>query len=512
MTSTDLHAGAPKPPRAADLSAAIRTLRIAAACCATLTALYVGAASDGSSSTLVLANSSLPGVLAALCVVCAFLTVRRCHLLMLTPLPWFFLACAAYFGVGPLIYHAANEETIAFTHAFFYVDEASLLRTNLLNAVAIGLICFSSAIVIARWRQAVAQPVPASRAQLLRLVLFFVIIGLPVKYFLTLPSQFLILSFTVPGSVQQLAMFSSLALFTLSFLYARGEIKFGFWTLALVISELAVSLVTFSKMESLITILMIFLGWYIARPRLRYFITVGVVGIVFYLAMAPFVLRMREQLADVPTETQGFEARVALLSAYVFGSGQSDTSIAGTSDQVQLWWFRLNYANAQAFAMNEYDNARPGDTFGNALLSFVPRALWPDKPEISTGHEFNEMITGNDQSSSAPGIFAEAYWNGGWLLVLITCVYVGALFGVFTRLTVNAIERLDFRWLPCAFVGIYIGGRPDDLFVLTYVTMIGLTIGYYLFISRVVFRHWDTPNASDGAIPVADPPTLPSMS
>src|SRR5262249_34655872 len=154
---------------------------------------------------------------------------------------------------------------------------------------------------------------------------------------------------------------------------------------------------------------------------------------------------------------------------------------------VQIWWFRLNYAPTQNFAMTEYDNDRPGQTFKQALAALVPRPLWPDKPVISTGHEFNEMITGDDESSSGPTLFGEAYWNGGWPFVVVMCVYLGSLFSVFAWYTVRAMSSYDFRWLPCAFFGVFMGGRVDDFFVLIYIGMAAATMVYYLFISRVIF-------------------------
>ena len=493
-----LQSPASVPPGAAtQLRGAIRTLAVISSIATAFAILYALVLWSGSDDWMVYLDSTLPiGLLLAL-VTCAFVVVRSNHLLILTPLPWFYVACAAYFGVGALIYHQANDATISLAHAFYFVGERDLLRTNLLNCVGIAIVSLTCWAILRRVPALPIYPRGGNRSQLLRLVGLFLLVGLPVKYFLTLPADFQVLSFELPGSVKSIAMFSSLALFTLAFLRARGEVRFGFWAKAFLVSEVAVSLITFSKMESLITILMFFLGWYIARPRLRLLLLVGSVGIVFYLAMAPFVVAMREQLADAPVEEHGYEARIALLSKYLFGSDTRQAAAFG-GDEAQIWWFRLNYANAQTFAMTEYDTGKPGDTFDNVLLSFVPRFVWPEKPQISTGKEFNEMICGSDESSSGPGVFAEAYWNGGWPIVVLTCIYVGGLFSLFTWFTLRAMTRYDFRWLPGAFVGVFIGGQIVDLFVLTYVTMIGVTALYYLAISRVIFPDWQQP---DGVTP-----------
>ena len=73
-----------------------------------------------------------------------------------------------------------------------------------------------------------------------------------------------------------------------------------------------------------------------------------------------------------------------------------------------------------------------------ALYIPIPRVLWPDKPSISdTGVDFNYLLNLDIYTSSSPGIFAEAYWNGGWFYVALICLAVGFLFAGFTRYSVQ---------------------------------------------------------------------------
>ena len=350
------------------------------------------------------ANCALPPLLALICVFGSYRLIRIHQLLLLTPVPWFLLACAAYFGVGPSVYHLGNQTTIDLANAFFDVDEVMLTRTNLLNTVAIGTILLVFAF---SYRRVKTPEIPhvydIDLDATKKLIALLLIIGLPVKYFLTLPSAFHMIE-NVPGSVQQLSISTSLVLFILSYLIARKDLKFNFWISLFFFSEVFVSLLTFSKMESLLTILMIALGYFVAKLRFRSLVITGVIAIGFFVYMTPLVLRMREQLSTGSTQLQGYESRVALLSAYIFGGASVPSVQEESGEKAQIWWFRLDYANAQAFAIDQYDSGEPGDSFNTIVYSLVPRFLWPAKPAIAVGAKFNEHASSFTPISSTASL------------------------------------------------------------------------------------------------------------
>ena len=57
----------------------------------------------------------------------------------------------------------------------------------------------------------------------------------------------------------------------------------------------------------------------------------------------------------------------------------------GTGGNVQGWWTRLCYSNAQAFCIRAHDAGINGNTFELILPAIVPRVLWPDKPIMTPG-------------------------------------------------------------------------------------------------------------------------------
>src|SRR5262249_17931233 len=133
------------------------------------------------------------------------------------PIPWFLLACAVYFGVGPLVYYFGNDASIEFVNSFFPVDPESLLRSHLLNSIAMTIISGTTIIVESFLPKTNALPQqPLSDATYFRCLLWaFLLIGLSVEILLVLPYKIGLLSWTLPGSVQYLSTFSKLAIIML---------------------------------------------------------------------------------------------------------------------------------------------------------------------------------------------------------------------------------------------------------------------------------------------------------
>ena len=113
----------------------------------------------------------------------------------------------------------------------------------------------------------------------------------------------------------------------------------------------------------------------------------------------------------------------------------------------------------------------------------IPRILWPDKPLIAPGSEFDTIFRGYiAQSSLAIGFIAEAYWNLGWLGVLLISAMIGLEIGWFTRrwhlfcqegwsysgiFFMGPLVLQQSLWVETNIVGGYVGGMVKlMLFVL----------------------------------------------
>jgi hypothetical protein len=415
-----------------------------------------------------MANQIGPGLLMATCLMTAYCVVRVQPLAVWSPLPWFLAVYALYYGFGPLSYLFGSEESIAFMDAYYPVEASDLLHTNTLNSVA--LLCVCAGVLF--WQAGIGsgkapessgfRSVPDGYVR--RVVMVFLAIGLPVKYALSLPYQLGLYDFVVPGSVAFLSKLVGLTLIILIGYYGVLPRAYRVLTHVLLVSELLTAAMTFSKLEILTTLLMIVLGLYLRHSRMRTIVVGALVLCALYALLVPFVLFARA--AYDPRGVSSMSDLAASAGEYRgLDEHDLDTLLAGA----QIWWTRLSYANAQTFAIQSFDSGAAGDSLTMAVYAFVPRALYPDKPMMSVGDKFTELVTGREATSfSAAGIFGEAYWNGGWVPLMVMGILVGVALAGIGAFSMRAIGEGGLAYLPVVFIGLLMGLRPDDWFVLVY--------------------------------------------
>jgi hypothetical protein len=298
-----------------------------------------------------------------------------------------------------------------------------------------------------------------------RALVVFLAVGGTAKYLFALPYALGLLPWTLPGAIQHLSSLLGGAIILLFALVHWGEKRFRWVLYLLIASELLTGLMTFSKQEVLWTVITVVLGWYLGRPRLRVLVMSAIgIALLYAVFLSPFVSFARVAVGVLGTDNPQQLARS--LEEY---KDTGKDQLAGLLPGVQGWWTRFAYANAQSFAMEEYDRGAPGSTFGLALYAFVPRLLYPEKPIMNSGTDFTALATGEDSYSTAPGIFGEAYWNGGWLTLIAVGIYVGLIFAVFGSFSMRTIAAGQYVYAPVVLAGIVMGFRPDDWFVPSYV-------------------------------------------
>jgi hypothetical protein len=439
-------------------------------------------------SFIELVNKTCPLILMFACLWTGYRLIQKSNLMIWSPMPWFLFVCALYFGFGPLVYHFGTPESIWYMDRYYAVDEIGLLKTNMLNTVGIlftVLGFLGSNLLLSRNTANFSQDRQDINVKLTKQFLVFLLaIGLPVKYFLFLPHHFGLLNWVLPGSIQYLSIFTSLSIIVLFVLVARGERQYRLSLYILITSELIVGLMTLAKIELIMTCLMIILGLFISRPRMLFLIAGSLMVLLLYAFLSPFVTYARLSFSVTGIDNIGE------LSGSIQQYAQSDKDevAALLTPGVQGWWTRFAYANSQSFAMDSYDDGNPGDSFSKAIYVFVPRLLFPDKPLMSSiSGDFNKMVTGNEESYSCPGVFAEAYWNGGWPLLIAACFFIGITFMPVSLLSMQYIRRGNLAILPCAYAGIMMGLRPDNWFVMVYVGSIVQIIVLYYILSILGF-------------------------
>ena len=434
-------------------------------------------------------NQFGPFLLLGMCGWAAYELVRRSNLALWSPMPWFLFACGAYYGLGPLAYHFATPESVAYINTDFPADERWLLRTNLLNAIGVGTICSVMAVASVLLPHCTESRLPGENDSTEQVMWFFLIVGGTVKYLLALPHALGLLSWTLPGSVQHLAGLVSATIVLLFVLIHRGRKKYRTLLFLVVACEFVAGLMTFSKFEIIMTVLAILLGRFLCGANLRAFVVGGLlIAISYALVLSPFV-----SFARLAAGGLGVSDVNDLQDTVEEYNRVGKDAMATLQPGVQGWWTRLCYTPVQAFVMDSYDSGGSGESFALLPYVFIPRFLSDDKPIMTTGRELTKMLTGDDSlGHTGVGVFGEAYWNGGWIMVVTVCAYIGVIFALFTRFSTSMVAEGRYVYMPLIQIGIVLGLRPDDWFVPTYVGSIVEVGALYLLLTVLIFglRWW----------------------
>ncbi|WP_406699008.1 hypothetical protein V5E97_09005 [Singulisphaera sp. Ch08] len=400
-----------------------------------------------------------------------------------SPLPWFLMACSAYFGVGPTMYYFANPETVAYMDAFFPVDMAILQKACVVNSAGILVVCLTWYTALNLWPASLTiRPRPMDSRSLKWLALCFLFIGLPVKYLFILPRAFGLTDYVLSGSIQACGYFTYFATFILVYLIASGRAgrPMTIFSCVFVAVEILTQLLLFSKLALFQALIMIFFGVYSARPTVRVLAASSGLMVVIYILVTPFALWCRAE-AHLVGEVPGLAGRLEIVGEYLtHGFGEFEPN----STNVQWSWMRLTIAPMQAFAIDAFDRGNPGESLWVAAYTLIPRFLWANKPMIGLSNEFNLIATGYATNNTSPGMWGDLYWNGGWMALILGCLYIGLLHAGITKVAVPSMKVSDFRALPLAFFGLLIGIRVEDFFVLACVAPVPICLAYYIVVSK----------------------------
>jgi hypothetical protein len=384
-----------------------------------------------------------------------------------TALFWFRVSSAAYYGVGSLVPMLSDDITRARMQAFFRFYGEDVAKANIIFTVGIIVVLASANVC-----QAFVGSGRRGRGQMLRLRgsgamlaagLLFLAVGASVKYLFLLPTLFGLTDFVMPGAVGALGKLTFAAIFLLA-AWSRQNAKSllplvaGFAAL-----EMFVGILAFNKSEVVGALLMFLLAFVWDRTTLaRLAIVAGIVATTYFLSVPIVEFGRAELLARNGTlGNADFSERLEILSraTHVAPSVPDDASVTHGMT-------RLSYVNQATFAVHEYDSLRPGNSFADFFAVFIPRALWPDKPIITkVANDFNESATGNAASASSPGLFAEAYWNFGWLGVVLLMTLLGVVLALLSRYALYVIHSGLWLFFPVVLQAMRIGFRTDGYFV-----------------------------------------------
>jgi hypothetical protein len=145
---------------------------------------------------------------------------------------------------------------------------------------------------------------------------------------------------------------------------------------------------------------------------------------------------------------------------------------------------RLNHLSIAALVTEMTPGQIPywnGETLQSAMISFVPRILWPDKPNLTFGNQFGIRYGVIDQSNTSTTInltwVVELYANFGYGAVVVGMSLIGSAFALLERWIATPGTAMIDCILPlaCIFPLIY----PESNIVMMWGGVITSSVLFY---------------------------------
>ncbi len=193
--------------------------------------------------------------------------------------------------------------------------------------------------------------------------------------------------------------------------------------------ELAYWLPSGRKEETIYVFLLPGLVWYLRRRRLpRPALMAAFAAFLAVLFPVVHLYRVAMELGGSP----GGAVQTMVAAAQGIGASSGSVEISGTDIAIN----RLALLEPLSACVRLKDGTTwvepPGQGYAAGVAGVVPRALWPDKPDLHYGTQFGEaagmLSPGDDQTSVSVSFPGEAYLNFGWGGLLPLFLF-GAAFG-----------------------------------------------------------------------------------
>ncbi len=397
-----------------------------------------------------------------------------------TPLFWFRVSTTVYFSVGNCFVYFAGDASLDSITAYYAFDDTEFWNVNFLVTVSVLIILGAARLTLnatgnffSSDRPAPVETSTAASTARLRWAIFFLVCGAVVELTVGMPHRFGWVA-VIPSSIGVFEFSrSGLALLVYHGLVSRSR------KVLLVAAGLAGMLtlyhaLSFSKQSILLVLLACGIPLVWVKPKASRVLSILLVMVVVYFVSVPFVTFGR----NVAGYERSIAARFDSVSTYVAQDSEKSRRSA---------FIRLCYVHPAAFAMSLYDSGSEAHWPPLLAATLVPRVIWPDKPIITDiGTQFNVLATGNPNSASSPGIFADSYWAMGWMGVFVFLTPLGILFGIVTAFVRARLRERDWAFLPLASFGLFMGARVDGAYLPDVAGATVLLLG--LYVALRIFR------------------------
>ncbi len=400
---------------------------------------------------------------------------------LFTPLFWYKLILVLFFGVGPLAYYFGTPLTIYFMNTYYFANETTITKISIIYLLSTLIVD----IIFLALNRAFTFPDQFSLKKINRKLLLFLSLatGLISKYLIILPAS--LLGISVYGILYSFSSFIWIGLF-LSYDIGIKNFKYKILFYSLIILEIIHSFAFLTKQSLFMTILFSSIIIFFYNKNFKNLFLTAVISAFLYVTVIQnlfLILRSSgENFGLASSQDVGMAIDVIQELPEI-----STMPLGKDYGALQSWWDRLSYIKYQGYAVDAYDAGNPGKSFDNFKYIFIPRIIYPDKPNLNPGKEYHSLVTGkfNEEvpNSVGPGIFVEAYWNGGWLYVVLTSVYLSVLLFFASKIIIKNLKEKNYTILLFGVNAIYIGRSIDSWFVGQYGGFVfNMIIIYSLFL------------------------------
>lgn len=391
---------------------------------------------------------------------------------------WFRVSSAFYFGFGSVAHFFFNDYTFARVTAFYFARDDEMSKINLINATAVFCVVFVTWVlcrVLPSRRQ--TSEITGEPGFTFAVAMIFLGIGYGIKYIIIVPNALGALTFGFSGAISFFVWLAPTGLFLITLWCLRHSPRHFVLAAALLATDILLGLLLFSKSEVLLPLLMFILALLLHRMSRMRLLALSAVALFTFSIVEPLVGYGRQEVALRHGELRAASLgeRLTILGRYF-----TDDSTSASNQEFQGSLVRFSYIHSAAPAVAQYDSGQQGNSLEHAFYVFIPRALWPDKPVFDMGANYTRMIDGTDTSSTWMGYFSEAYWNLGWLGVVLIMIALGGVLWTTSRYNLWCIGAGHWILLPVAFLGIWMGIRTDGVIVTDIISSVFVMIIFHL--------------------------------
>lgn len=280
-----------------------------------------------------------------------------------------------------------------------------------------------------------------------------------------LPTTILGLPLSLASNIKFLSPIGALMIV---YLFTKGyrPALVGSLLVIIISAEFALGFVASSKDISFRIAVLLLLGLYYVRGRVNFKIVAVmiVVSIPYMLYFNAYRMQIMEGGFKNPAAAfADFGANLDIVKKKTAGEGDvAESSLMSLSQRIDhKVYIDIIIAGTDSGRVPRLN----GESLGYFFTSFVPRAIWPNKPVTTTGQMFNQMfgLSASRHTFVPTTQLGDLYWNFGWPAVIIGMLTMGYIFarmaGAFLNESGMTLPRFVCLLLATYYLSVYFSGN-----------------------------------------------------